>query len=329
VSRKKSKKKASLGKLNATQPAATKVAKQASLPEELKLNVGWLISAGMLLLLTVCWAYWPSLLETFAAWVKEPDYSHGFLVAPLAAFFLYLRREELSRTALRPSAVGLILLLACLVLRYAAGTYFLQPLDRWTIPLWIMGCVWVLFGWPCLRWALPSIVFLWFMFPLPYTAESLLSVPLQSLATKLSSALLLVLGLPVLAEGNTLWIGEEKLFVEEACSGVRIFVGIFALAFAFVIFSRWPWWQKALTLVAALPIAIIANMLRIVGTGLLYHWISGEAGRRFSHDFSGLVMIPIAAFMFWIFVKYLDHLLPEVEMFSPTMRQASEPQSQA
>ena len=277
-----------------------------------------LLAAGGLVMLSLCWAYWPTLLETFAAWVKEPDYSHGFLVAPLAAFFLYLRRDELTRADLRPSAVGVVLLLTCLLLRFAAGFYFLQPLDRWTIPLWIMGCVWVLFGPACLRWALPSIVFLWFMFPLPYTAESLLSVPLQSLATKLSGASLLILGLPVLAEGNTLWIGDEQLFVEDACSGLRIFVGIFALAFAFIIFSRWPWWQKALTLVAALPIAIISNVLRIVGTGLLYHWVSGEAGRHFSHDFSGLVMIPIAAAMFWLFVKYLDRLLPEVETVSPT-----------
>jgi len=295
--------------------------------ESLQISSTWLAVAGGLLVASLCWSYWPTLLETFAAWVKEPDYSHGFLVAPLAVLFLYLRRGELPRETLRPSSIGLVLLLFCLLLRYAAGYYFLQPLDRWTIPLWIMGCVWTLFGWPCLRWALPSIVFLWFMFPLPYTAESLLSVPLQSLATKLSSASLLLLGLPVLAEGNTIWIGEEQLFVEEACSGLRIFVGIFALAFAFVIFSHWPWWQKVLTLVAALPIAIFANVLRIVVTGLLYHWVSGEAGRHFSHDFSGLVMIPIAAGVFWLFVKYLDLLLPEVEMVSPAMQQASELQS--
>ena len=305
-----------------------------ALPEEqlelspLEIGPLGLMAAGGLVMLSLCWAYWPTLLETFAAWVKEPDYSHGFLVAPLAVLFLYLRREEIPLADLRPSAVGLVLLLTCLLLRFAAGFYFLQPLDRWTIPLWIMGCVWVLFGSACLRWALPSIVFLWFMFPLPYTAESLLSVPLQSLATKLSGASLLILGLPVLAEGNTLWIGDEQLFVEDACSGLRIFVGIFALAFAFIIFSRWPLWQKALTLVAALPIAIFSNVLRIVGTGLLYHWISGEAGRHFSHDFSGLVMIPIGAAMFWLFVKYLDRLLPEIEIVTPAMQQASQLQSQ-
>ena len=310
------------------QKQLTAQASVSSLPEgQFQLSPMRLAIACGLVLLSLCWSYWPTLLETFAAWVKEPDYSHGFLVAPLAVLFLYLRRDELPRASLRPTAAGLVLLLACILLRMVAGYYFLQPLDRWTIPLWIMGCVWVLFGWPCLRWALPSIVFLWFMFPLPYTAESLLSVPLQSLATKLSSAALLILGLPVLAEGNTLWIGEEQLFVEDACSGLRIFVGIFALAFAFVIFSRWPWWQKALTLAAALPIAIFSNVLRIVGTGLLYHLVSGEAGRHFSHDFSGLVMIPVAAVLFWLFVKYLDRLLPEVESISPAMQQAARLQS--
>jgi len=295
---------------------------------EASISVASLVGAAMVLVASVCWAYWPTLSETFAAWIKEPDYSHGFLVAPLAILFLYLRRVEFPSSAIRPAAAGLTLLLACLVLRYLAGVYFLQPLDRWTIPLWIMGCVWAMMGWACLRWALPCLIFLWFMFPLPYQAETLLSVPLQSLATKLSSATLLILGLPVLAEGNTIWVGEEPLLVEEACSGLRIFVGIFALAFAFVIFSRWPWWQKAMTLLAALPIAIFANVMRIVGTGLLYHFVSGEAGRHFIHDFSGIAMIPVAALMFWLFVKYLDRLLPEVEMLSPTMHRAAELQAQ-
>ena len=286
----------------------------------------FLLTTGVLLLGSLIWAYWPSLVETVDAWWNEPDYSHGFLVAPLAGYFLYLRRDELSDLAIRPAVAGFALLMACVGIRYLAAIYFLQPIDRWTIPLWIMGCVWVLFGWPVLRWALPSIVFLWFIFPLPYQAETLLSVPLQSLATKLSSATLLILGLPVLAEGNTIWIGEEQLFVEDACSGLRIFVGIFALAFAFAIFSNWPWWQRVLAVVAALPIAIIANVLRIVATGLLYHWVSGEAGRHFSHDISGIVMIPIAAAMFWLFTKYMDRLLPEVEMISPTMQQAANSQ---
>jgi exosortase len=151
------------------------------------------------------------------------------------------------------------------------------------------------------------------MVPIPFSAETWLSVPLQRIATKLSTEVLVTLGQPALAEGNTIWLGDNQLGIEEACSGLRILVGIYALAFAFVLFSRWSWWQKALALVAALPIAIVANVTRIVVTGLLYQYSTGEAARHFMHDFSGLVMIPFAAALFWMFLIYLDRLFPEVE----------------
>ena len=73
----------------------------------------------------------------------------------------------------------------------------------------------------------------------------------------------------------------------------------------------------SIVLVAALPVAILANMVRIVGTALLYQFASGEAAKRFSHDLSGVVMIPMAAAMFWLFLVYLGRLFPEVELVSP------------
>jgi exosortase len=272
---------------------------------------------GLGLLLAACvWAYWPTLREIVGQWVNQPDYSHGFLVLPLALFFLWSRRSQCPLHALHPSLWGAMLLLFACGLRVAAGLFFLGPLDGWTIPVWIAGAVWLLFGWQCLRWSLPAIAFLWFMIPIPFTAEYWLSVPLQAVATKLSTAALVMLGQPALAEGNTIWIGDQQLFIEEACSGLRIFVGIFALAFAFALLSRWTWWQKALALVAALPIAIVANVVRVVVTGLLYQFASGDVARQFSHDLSGLVMIPFAAALFWLFLVYLDRLFPIAEEYS-------------
>lgn len=155
------------------------------------------------------------------------------------------------------------------------------------------------------------------MVPIPFRAESWFSVPLQGIATKLSTAVLVSLGQPAIAEGHTILLSEHTLFVEEACSGLRIFVGIFALAFAFVLFSRWSWWQKGIVLVAALPVAIIANSIRIVATGLLYQWVSSEAAHGFSHDVAGFVMIPLAAALLWLLLVYLDKLFPVVEDISP------------
>jgi exosortase len=281
-------------------------------------------AAGVgVLLATMIWSYWPTLAEVWSAWMNQPDYSHGILVAPLAAVFLYVRRGTFPAAEVRPAAFGLGMLGAVSIVRLLAGRYYLLPIDAWTIPFWVAGSVWLLFGWSVLRWSLPSIVFLWFMFPMPYAAESWLSVPLQAIAAKVSTAGLVMLGQPAIAEGNTIWIGDTPLNVAEACSGLRIFMSIFAMAFVFVLFFRWAWWQKALALIMALPVAIVANAVRIIVTGLLFQFVSGEAAHKFMHDLSGLVMIPFAGGLLWLFLIYIERIYPEIEMISPMSRLAT------
>ena len=273
----------------------------------------WLVVGGGICAAALLWAYWPTLADMVAQWERHADYSHGYLVAPISLLFLWLRRDRFPRQFVQPSLWGLAFLVLVGIIRVAAGAFYLRPLDGWTFPLAVAGMVWLLYGSACLRWAAPSIAFLWFMVPIPYTAETALSVPLQSIATRVSTVALVMLGQPAISEGHTIWIGEHQLGVAEACSGLRILVGIFALAFAFVLFSSWSWWQKVMAVLVAVPIALIANAMRIVATGLLYQWASGEAAQKFSHDISGFVMIPVAALMFWAVLTYLDRLFPEVE----------------
>jgi exosortase len=273
----------------------------------------WLSLTGLAMLVAILWSYWPTLREMVHQWQTQPDYSHGFLVLPIAIFFLCYRRSSLPLSEMRPCWWGAVLLLTAVAARAAAGLYYLVPLDGWTLPLSIAGAVLLLFGRAVLWWSLPSIVFLWFMIPIPFSAERWLSVPLQAVATKLSTAALVFLGQPAIAEGNVILMGDTSLLVEEACSGMRIFVGIFALAFVFVLFSRWSWWLKMMMLVFALPIAIVTNAMRIVVTGLLYQWVSSEAGQKFSHDIAGFVMIPLAAGMFWLVSVYVDKLFLRFE----------------
>ena len=278
----------------------------------------WLTVSGLATLAAIGWAYWPTLKALVHAWESQPDYSHGYLVIPLALFFLWTRRSSFPWSRVEPSWLGAAFLLAAVALRGLAGLYYMLPLDGWTLPLTVAGAIWLVCGGALLRWSLPAVVFLWFMVPIPYSAERWLSVPLQAFAAQLSTMTLVMFGQPAVAEGNVILLGEHTMFVEEACSGMRIFIGILALAFAFVLFSRWSWWQKGLVLLAVLPVAIAANVARIVVTGLLYQWVSSDAGQKFSHDVAGFVMIPFAALIFWLFLKYLDKLFPVMEQVRPS-----------
>jgi exosortase len=300
---------------------------------------------GSVLAGAFAWAYWPTLVSLVAAWDREPDYSHGFFVAPLAVYFLWVRRDRFPHGPKKGSGVrgqgsevrgqgrqitnslvpapwsltpfswlGLGLVAVSVAARAFGAHFYLEAIDGWSIMLWVGGVVWFFGGWRVLWWSAPSIVFLWFMVPLPFRMERWLSLPLQGAATKLSCWILQGLGQPALAEGHVIFLGDYRLEVEQACSGLRIFVGIVALAFAYVIITRRTWWEKALLLLSALPIALLANAARIVATGLLYQLVSGEAAKQFSHDGAGWVMIVFAAGLFGLVLWYLCRLVREVEV---------------
>lgn len=268
---------------------------------------------GAALLGTLGWSYWPSLVEMANAWESQADYSHGYIVLPIALAFLWMRRSEFPVDT-APARWGWLVLSAAIGIRVWAAARFLDTVDALTIPIWIAGAVALLGGWKLLRWSGPAIAFLYFMFPLPFSAERAMSRPLQSIATQISTEALQLLGQPAIAEGNAILLGDQVFEVEQACSGLRIFLGIFALAFACVLLSRRPWWEKCLVLACAAPIALIANATRIVATALLHEYVSGEAARAFTHDFSGYVMIVFAALLFWAFLTYLSRLIPEYEL---------------
>jgi len=254
------------------------------------------------------WAYWPTLVGLVHAWNSNPDYSHGFFVAPLAVLFLWIRRDRYPGAAGHLAWPGLVLIALSVAARMLGASAYVKAVDGWSIMLWVAGVVWLLGGWRVLWWSSPSIAFLWFLVPLPYRVEHWARQPLQRVAAVMSSWVLQLLGLPAVAEANTIVINDAHLEVEQACSGLRIFVGIVALAFAYIIIVRRAWWEKALLLASVLPIALIANSTRIVVTGLLQHYVSGEAAHKFTHDVAGWVMIPLAAGLFALVLWYLSKL---------------------
>lgn len=270
----------------------------------------WLLALASGLLL---WAYWPTVCEICSAWVSNADYTHGFFVVPISIWLLWARREQAPAVGFAFDWRGLSLVLVAGLIRIAASRFYLPQIDAWSIPLWIGGVVWLVFGWQVFKWATPSIAFLWFATPLPGTIEIALSTPLQRVAASLSTFVLRVIGQPAIVEGTTILLDDHVLDVERACSGLRMFYGIFALAFACIALARPARWKAILVLVAAAPVAIAANVMRIVATGILMKYASNEAAQKFSHDFAGIVMIPFAVVLFLLFLLVLGRIVSRLE----------------
>ena len=113
-----------------------------------------------------------------------------------------------------------------------------------------------------------------------------------------------------------IWIGEEQLFVEEACSGLRIFVGVAALAFFWAAITRRAWIDRVVLLAATLPLAIVVNALRITTVGLIYQWSDSVGSRQLVHDVSGYLMIPIAFGLLYLVKLYWQQLYRPLEQLS-------------
>lgn len=267
----------------------------------------------------IVWAYWPTLLELAGTWDREPDYSHGYLVFPAALFLLWNRWADRPKNFDGSRWGGAVLLLISAVMRYIAAKYFISAVDGWSIPVTISGLVWLLCGGAWIRWSWPAIAFLFFMVPLPWRAESLLSSPLQHVATMMSSWGLQAFGFPAVQQGNTILLGEFHLEVEQACSGLRMLLSVTALTCGYLILKPLPWWQRSLLLVAIAPIALISNAIRIITTGILYQSVSSESARTFSHDLAGWVVIPIATALLFCVVAYTHALVVEYEQ-APLVR---------
>lgn len=261
----------------------------------------------------VLWAYWPTLVELRHSWDVEADYSHGYLVLPASLFLLWNRRGTRPSGWTAPHWGGLFMLTLAGVMRFLAAKYYVSAVDAWSMPVALCGVLWFICGTAWLRWSWSAIAFLAFMAPLPWRVESFLSSPLQHLSTTMSCWGLQTLGFSAVQRGHTIIIGEIQLEVEQACSGLRMLLSVTALAIGYLILKPSPWWQRSLILSAIVPIALVSNSIRIITTGVLYKVVSGESARRFSHDFAGWMVIPIATALLFAFVTYLQALVVEYE----------------
>ena len=264
------------------------------------------------LLVSACflWAFGSTLAELVYVWRTNDQYSHGFLVPAFALFLLWLRRDKLDRSALRPGLIlGSLLLAFGLGLRLAGVYWFYLTFDSLALVPCVAGLCWLLGGWAACRWAWPAILYLTFMIPLPYRLSTALSAPLQSLATTVSTFLMQAIGLPALSEGNVIALNEARLNVVEACSGLRMLMVFVALSAAMALVTRRPLLDKLILLASAIPIAVVSNILRITATGILYETTNSATANVFFHDLGGWLMMPLGLLFLAVELKVLSHLL--------------------
>lgn len=226
-------------------------------------------------------------------WSSHSDNSHGFIVPLMAGYFAWDRIKQLNSATISGSWWGgaiLFLSLALYLLSYAGGLAFPA---RVAMVLSLLGLIWCALGSNIIRILAFPILFLLFMIPVPYSLLGAVSAPLQLIATKISANVIGACSIPVSREGNMLYFVGTQLEVAEACSGIRSIMSLSMLAFAFASMSSAGWKGKTILILSAIPIAMVANIIRISGTGVLAHFYGDKVARGFLHEFSGIAIFAI------------------------------------
>ncbi|TGU70462.1 exosortase/archaeosortase family protein [Geomonas terrae] len=234
--------------------------------------------------------FYPVVPEMVRDWAGHSDNNHGFLVPLIALYLIWQKKDELLSAEIDSSKWGAVVLvagLAVFLLSFAGGVAFPA---RVAMVLSLFGLLWFCTGSAWGRILAFPVLFLLFMVPVPVSVIGLVSMPLQLMATKVSAKLIEHCSIPVYREGNMLFFVGTQLEVAEACSGVRSIMSLTMLGTIFAYMSQATWKRRVVMVLAAVPIAMTANIIRITGTGILAHFFGDKVARGFLHEFSGIIV---------------------------------------
>jgi exosortase D (VPLPA-CTERM-specific) len=234
--------------------------------------------------------YREAFLDLVERWETQEEYSHGFLIPFVSFYFIWQKKQLLQRIPLQPTWLGFSLVFVGLILYFIGKTSILFILLDYSFILVLIGFIWSVIGTQAIKVIIVPLLMLIFAIPLPYYIDALLSSKLQLLSSRLGVEFIIWCKIPVFLEGNVIDLGNYKLQVVEACSGLRYLFPLMSIGFICAYMLNTVFWKRALVFLSSIPITILMNSFRIGVVGFLVDNWGIETAEGFLHDFEGWVV---------------------------------------
>ena len=239
-------------------------------------------------------------------WNVRPDASHGWLIPFIAAYIIIKKKEETKplvsdkRSFLAISAAFIAI---CLFL--LGKISLVLTFERFGFWLFMVAATVYIIGKKAAIKLVFPIAYTIFMIPMPVTLYDWLTFPFKKMATIIAVAVISAFSVPVYREGNVIHLSKATLEIANACSGLNTMIAVLALGVVWSYFMLHVRWKQIVFVFMLLPIAIIANAVRIITTAFIANFYSEKITQGLLHEFSGAVFVLVVAFSLIILSHFI------------------------
>lgn len=254
-------------------------------------GLDWLpVAAGLLIL------YVPTFYDLASTLWQRDDLAHGPIILAVIAWLIWDRRQVLLAPPARVAPASGIAVLAFGLLLYVVGrSQEIMIFEIGALTPILAGVLLAMRGWPAVRAMWFMLLFVVYLVPLPGFFVDAMTLPLKQSVSAIAAQILYLAGYPIAHSGVILTIGQYQLLVADVCSGLNSMFSLSALGLLYLYLMRHKsWLHNGLIVASLLPIAFLANIVRVIVLVLITYHFGDAAGQGFVHGFSGMVLFIIA-----------------------------------
>ena len=270
-------------------------------------NLAWFVALGGFAAMYAPVYWWAA----GGIWQTD-DHGHGPIILAVLIWLFWGLRHEIAAAPTQPlPSLGWPIFALGLFVYFVGRVFGISILEFGSQPLVVAGTLLLMKGTPALRLAWFPVLYFIFMIPLPGILVDAITGSLKGWIANIVESLLYAVGYPIARSGVILSIGPYQLQVADACSGLHSMFSLSALGTLFMyMMGRKTRLHSAIMLTAILPIAFVANIVRVITLVLVTYYLGDEAGQGFLHGAAGMVLMLVALMFFFLLDKVLDKFLP-------------------
>jgi len=263
------------------------------------------ISIVSLLLVIV---YYNTFIWMAERWARSSSYySHGYFIPLISGYLIWKARQSFYDNTFSFSLLGLVLLVTGALLQIASAFMRIHFTSGLSFVVILTGITFFIFGNKLGIKLLFPLLFLLSMVPMPLSAVADLTLNLKLFAARCTMSIIDLLGIPAVQDGSRINFSNSSVLVADACSGLKSLIALISFGALFAYVSGLSSYMKSILFISSMPVAIIANITRI----LIVSLAANRWGSEFAdsiHGVTGILVFVIAFILLFSISSVLSEL---------------------